>query len=137
MEALLKTRLIENWENCNFSRCGRTDKGVSAFRQTAAMNVRWKKINKIFFNFFHVSDRVAQVKKVFSGRTIQRKIKNWIFPKKMRNWRISRCWMAFCRRVFGFLGEFLMIIDLLMEDNDKIVQMGASVTGIQCKIRLQ
>ncbi|CAD6192204.1 unnamed protein product [Caenorhabditis auriculariae] len=40
MMALKKTRLIESWEECDYSRCGRTDKGVSAFKQTAALIVR-------------------------------------------------------------------------------------------------
>ncbi|CAJ0576534.1 unnamed protein product, partial [Mesorhabditis spiculigera] len=40
MNALLKTKLIESWEGCGFTRCGRTDKGVSAFRQIAACIVR-------------------------------------------------------------------------------------------------
>ncbi|CAB3403721.1 unnamed protein product [Caenorhabditis bovis] len=40
MTALLKTRLISDWNTCEYSRCGRTDKGVSAFRQTAAFIVR-------------------------------------------------------------------------------------------------
>ncbi|CAA87378.1 putative tRNA pseudouridine synthase tag-124 [Caenorhabditis elegans] len=40
MQALIKTHLIEDWTKCDFSRCGRTDKGVSAFKQTAAMVVR-------------------------------------------------------------------------------------------------
>lgn len=31
--ALLKTRLIESRETSNYHRCGRTDKGVSAFGQ--------------------------------------------------------------------------------------------------------
>jgi len=32
-EALLKTRLIESREKSSYHRCGRTDKGVSAFSQ--------------------------------------------------------------------------------------------------------
>lgn len=32
-EALLKTKLIESRETSNYHRCGRTDKGVSAFGQ--------------------------------------------------------------------------------------------------------
>jgi len=32
-DALLKTRLIESRATCNYHRCGRTDKGVSAFSQ--------------------------------------------------------------------------------------------------------
>lgn len=39
-EALLKTRLIESWEQCGWNRCGRTDKHVSAFRQVASVVVR-------------------------------------------------------------------------------------------------
>lgn len=38
--AMLKTRLIESPESCRFSRCGRTDKGVSAVGQVMALNVR-------------------------------------------------------------------------------------------------
>jgi len=32
-DALLKTRLIESRATANYHRCGRTDKGVSAFSQ--------------------------------------------------------------------------------------------------------
>lgn len=39
-KALLKTRLIEHPESCQFSRCGRTDKGVSAMGQVMALHVR-------------------------------------------------------------------------------------------------
>lgn len=39
-EALLKLRLIESRQSCNYSRCGRTDKGVSAMRQVVAFNLR-------------------------------------------------------------------------------------------------
>ncbi|KAK6059787.1 tRNA pseudouridine synthase A [Cooperia oncophora] len=37
MDALLKTKLICSEKDCDFSRCGRTDKGVSAFKQVAAV----------------------------------------------------------------------------------------------------
>ncbi|CAJ0945766.1 unnamed protein product, partial [Mesorhabditis belari] len=40
MDALLKTKLVEEWSTCEFTRCGRTDKRVSAFRQVAACVVR-------------------------------------------------------------------------------------------------
>lgn len=36
-EALLKTRLIEDRQSSNYHRCGRTDKGVSAFSQVSLM----------------------------------------------------------------------------------------------------
>jgi len=39
-EGLVKCRLIDKRENCGYSRCGRTDKGVSAFGQIIALRVR-------------------------------------------------------------------------------------------------
>ncbi|KAJ4460033.1 putative tRNA pseudouridylate synthase [Paratrimastix pyriformis] len=39
-EALEKTRLIADRTSCSYSRCGRTDKGVSAFGQVIALYVR-------------------------------------------------------------------------------------------------
>ncbi|XP_059607543.1 tRNA pseudouridine(38/39) synthase [Phlebotomus argentipes] len=41
-KALQKTCLIENRESANYHRCGRTDKGVSAFSQTISLDVRSK-----------------------------------------------------------------------------------------------
>lgn len=42
-EALSKTRLVESRQTSNYHRCGRTDKGVSAFGQVRAITVRaWK-----------------------------------------------------------------------------------------------
>lgn len=39
-KALIKTKLIESWEECHYSRSGRTDKEVSGFRQVASLVVR-------------------------------------------------------------------------------------------------
>ena len=39
-EALKKCCLIEDRASCNYSRCGRTDKGVSAFGQVISLDVR-------------------------------------------------------------------------------------------------
>lgn len=39
-EALLKTRLIEDRQSSNYHRCGRTDKGVSAFSQVISIDLR-------------------------------------------------------------------------------------------------
>ncbi|ORY77784.1 pseudouridine synthase [Protomyces lactucae-debilis] len=39
-KALLKTKMIQHPDECNFSRCGRTDKGVSAMGQVMALRVR-------------------------------------------------------------------------------------------------
>ncbi|KAK3855444.1 hypothetical protein Pcinc_038152, partial [Petrolisthes cinctipes] len=40
--ALLKTRLIQSRQTSNYHRCGRTDKGVSAFEQVISITVRSK-----------------------------------------------------------------------------------------------
>jgi tRNA pseudouridine38/39 synthase len=39
-KALLKTKMIQHPDECNFSRCGRTDKGVSAMGQVMALRIR-------------------------------------------------------------------------------------------------
>jgi len=39
-EALIRTRLIESRETSNYHRCGRTDKGVSAFCQVISIDLR-------------------------------------------------------------------------------------------------
>jgi len=39
-EALLKSKLIESRETSNYHRCGRTDKGVSAFSQVVSIDLR-------------------------------------------------------------------------------------------------
>lgn len=39
-EALLKTRLIQDRQGSNYHRCGRTDKGVSAFSQVISIDLR-------------------------------------------------------------------------------------------------
>ncbi|XP_023289103.1 tRNA pseudouridine(38/39) synthase isoform X2 [Orussus abietinus] len=41
-KALKKSCCIESRENCNYHRCGRTDKGVSAFSQTISLDIRSK-----------------------------------------------------------------------------------------------
>ncbi|XP_037697821.1 tRNA pseudouridine(38/39) synthase isoform X2 [Choloepus didactylus] len=39
-EALIKTRLVESRQTSNYHRCGRTDKGVSAFGQVISLDLR-------------------------------------------------------------------------------------------------
>lgn len=39
-DALVRTRLIADIESCGYSRCGRTDRGVSAFGQVIGVRVR-------------------------------------------------------------------------------------------------
>ncbi|DBA04027.1 TPA: hypothetical protein N0F65_009374 [Lagenidium giganteum] len=40
IDALKQTKLIEDINTCNYSRCGRTDRGVSAFGQVAGITLR-------------------------------------------------------------------------------------------------
>jgi len=40
--ALARTKLIKSRETCNYHRCGRTDKGVSAFSQVLSLDLRCK-----------------------------------------------------------------------------------------------
>lgn len=40
IEAMKKIRLIESFEQCGLSRCGRTDKGVSAWANVVSLTVR-------------------------------------------------------------------------------------------------
>lgn len=76
MQALIKTHLIEDWTKCDFSRCGRTDKGVSAFKQTAAMVVRFKifLLNSFSFQF---SDLCVPVTQECFGQILRKSIKKW------------------------------------------------------------
>ncbi|KAE9419553.1 hypothetical protein Angca_006618, partial [Angiostrongylus cantonensis] len=57
MDALLKTKLIFDEKNCDFSRCGRTDKGVSAFKQVAALVVRSADVNGKFVFWHDAADK--------------------------------------------------------------------------------
>lgn len=43
-EALLKTKLIRDRQSSNYHRCGRTDKGVSAFAQVRRCVLSWRNI---------------------------------------------------------------------------------------------
>ena len=45
-KALLKCRLIDSKADCRYSRCGRTDKGVSALRQVVGLRLRSALSNK-------------------------------------------------------------------------------------------
>lgn len=40
LDTMVKTKLIESKEEAKWSRCGRTDKGVSGFRQVGSVTVR-------------------------------------------------------------------------------------------------
>ncbi|CAI4221982.1 unnamed protein product [Auanema sp. JU1783] len=65
-EALLKTKLIEDWSSCDLSRCGRTDKGVSAFKQVAALVVR--SCNTDDPNVFWPEGTLEQVKSSYQSK---------------------------------------------------------------------
>lgn len=55
-EALTKTRLVENRQTSNYHRCGRTDKGVSAFGQVRATMVLHKAGNANIILGVHTED---------------------------------------------------------------------------------
>uniref|UniRef100_A0AC34RCD9 tRNA pseudouridine synthase n=1 Tax=Panagrolaimus sp. JU765 TaxID=591449 RepID=A0AC34RCD9_9BILA len=59
LNALEKTKLIENRECAQWSRCGRTDKGVSGFRQVASVTVRSTDINgqEVYWNDDDFADK--------------------------------------------------------------------------------
>jgi len=61
-DALLKTRLIESRATSNYHRCGRTDKGVSAFSQVTECGYR-----KFLIVAGSLMDAWAEV--TFSNRT--------------------------------------------------------------------
>uniref|UniRef100_A0A183C525 tRNA pseudouridine synthase n=1 Tax=Globodera pallida TaxID=36090 RepID=A0A183C525_GLOPA len=42
-----ETKLVESREGCEWTRCGRTDRGVSAFRQVAAVTVRSTDVSSV------------------------------------------------------------------------------------------
>lgn len=50
MDALVKTKLVEDDKMCDLTRCGRTDKGVSAYTQVVALIVRFFNQNKCNYN---------------------------------------------------------------------------------------
>jgi len=52
MEALEKTRLIANRTDINFSRCGRTDKGVSAFGNVRHFTILYAILSMICLTVF-------------------------------------------------------------------------------------
>lgn len=45
--ALARCRLIEDHKTCGYSRCGRTDKGVSALGNVVALSVRSREGHKL------------------------------------------------------------------------------------------
>ena len=53
-DALLKTKLVPSIDRCGWSRCGRTDKGVSAFGQVVSLWVRtnkeWNGVDVVSWN---------------------------------------------------------------------------------------
>lgn len=127
-KAMLKTKLIESRETSNYHRCGRTDKGVSAFSQVISLDLRsnllegkgvitpenfihaGKKVSDKEIDYPTVLNRVlppeirvtawAPAEREFSARfdCVQRTYKYW-FP--IGNLDISKMWEAGQR----FIGE--------------------------------
>ncbi|GMR35568.1 hypothetical protein PMAYCL1PPCAC_05763, partial [Pristionchus mayeri] len=83
MDALLKTRLIENPEECDLSRCGRTDKGVSAFKQVAALVVRSSTVDEQSFWPEETSEETKQAYKEADDLPYLRML-NGVLPPSIR-----------------------------------------------------
>ena len=82
-DALLKTRLIDSIEGCRFSRCGRTDKGVSAMGQVIALNVRSSQLKAQSLSISRDSEEVQMRESDEDGRgdkekSMERKELDWI-----------------------------------------------------------
>lgn len=63
-EALLKTRLIQDRQSSNYHRCGRTDKGVSAFSQ---VRLRDNHFLGLFLPYQLLRENIIKVKWMNSG----------------------------------------------------------------------
>ncbi|XP_011365403.1 tRNA pseudouridine(38/39) synthase [Pteropus vampyrus] len=62
-EALTKTRLIESRQTSNYHRCGRTDKGVSAFGQVISLDLRSHFLKGRDSEDFNLTDEVNDAAK--------------------------------------------------------------------------
>ncbi|KAI8520930.1 tRNA pseudouridine synthase 3 [Branchiostoma belcheri] len=123
-EALTKTRLIEKRQTSNYHRCGRTDKGVSAFGQRAQVSSpdlkeqptterRQTKTTEI--KYVYILNKVlppdirvlawAPVDPDFSARfSCQQRTYKYFFPKG--TWTSSACiWCDACVAVLFLIGQ--------------------------------
>jgi tRNA pseudouridine(38-40) synthase len=92
--ALLKTRLIQSRETCQYSRCGRTDKGVSAVGQVIALQLKsaipihasWDEHGKqIITQNHHDNDEQEDDGIIMLPKNSHDKITVWVPPNDKRN----------------------------------------------------
>lgn len=93
-DALIKTRLIQSRQTSNYHRCGRTDKGVSAFSQVISIDVRTNlKSGKGIItpdDYIEESEDNCQTNETKSQEINYTLILNNILPKNIR----IICWTA-------------------------------------------
>lgn len=84
-EALVRAHLVESREACGFSRCGRTDKGVSAVGQVVALRIKSAIPDYATFD--------SQGKVAISNEDLPKneysKISAWVYPKKKK--KVDTC----------------------------------------------
>ena len=80
-QALLKARLIDSRETCGYSRCGRTDKGVSSAGQVVAMQLK----SAIPMDASYDSEGVSPVPSKDLPRNEIDTVKVWVPPKSKKN----------------------------------------------------
>ncbi|XP_014243788.1 tRNA pseudouridine(38/39) synthase isoform X2 [Cimex lectularius] len=92
IKALLKCQLIQSRDTSNYHRCGRTDKGVSAFDQVVSITVRAAEEGKPPINYCKILNRLlpeniriiswAPVHSEFSARfSCNKRMYRYYFPK--------------------------------------------------------
>ncbi|KJH46900.1 tRNA pseudouridine synthase A [Dictyocaulus viviparus] len=84
MSALLKTKLISDEKDCDFSRCGRTDKGVSAFRQVAAVVVRSADVTGKFVFWHESADKSVMANYAKKEELSYLRMLNGVLPNNIR-----------------------------------------------------
>ncbi|KAH9506721.1 tRNA pseudouridine synthase 3 [Dermatophagoides farinae] len=123
-EALIKTKLIESRETCNYNRCGRTDKGVSAFCQVISISVRSiMKREPDFDDHMELSDAQEMDYPSILNRVLPHDIRMISWAPVSSNPVISARFDC-CRRVYHY---YFPRIDL---DIDAMNQGCASLIGV-------
>uniref|UniRef100_A0A7E4VAJ7 tRNA pseudouridine synthase n=1 Tax=Panagrellus redivivus TaxID=6233 RepID=A0A7E4VAJ7_PANRE len=83
LDAMIKTRMIESKDTAQWSRCGRTDKGVSGFRQVGSVTVRSTDVDGV--GVFWPDDAPADEQRVKSTNEMKfDTILNNVLPSNIR-----------------------------------------------------
>uniref|UniRef100_A0A1I7S3X8 tRNA pseudouridine synthase n=1 Tax=Bursaphelenchus xylophilus TaxID=6326 RepID=A0A1I7S3X8_BURXY len=95
LNALIRTKLIRS-RDCGLNRCGRTDKGVSGFRQVCSLIVRSTDING---EGLYWKEESARMPRIVSTKELDYvKILNAVLPASIRVLAWSPCLMDFNAR---------------------------------------